>query len=314
MNGTAYSSPRDSVIAMPATAVLGCFDGVHIGHRSLLREAVRRCALWGTRPLIVSFEEPPAFSFGNGGKLLTDTEERRALFAACGIADAVFLRFSEVRNLSAEIFLREILRGRYAVDSAVCGYNFTFGKDRSGTPETLRRFFGDRVCVCPPVAYEGTAVSSSRIRAALSEGNLRDANAMLGRPFSLSGIPEKGRGDGTALGTPTANIFPADGRAVPAAGVYVTEVLRHRDGTVFRAVTDAGLAPTMDTTGRYRLESHLFGFSGSLYGEPLTVRFLSRIRDEQRFSSPSALQSAIAADIAAATAFFAKRSDKESTL
>jgi len=304
MNGISkISYPSDAV---GSTVILGCFDGVHIGHRALFCAASELSSRLGTKIIVVSFEEPPAFSLSaDGGKLLTDTVERSKIFSALGADDVVYLRFSEVRDMSAEDFISSVLVERLGARAVVCGYNFTFGKNKSGNADTLRSAFGNNISVCEPVMFEGEPVSSSRIRNEICLGNVDKAEKMLGRPYSLSGITFHGRGDGTKLGFATANIFPNEKKALPAPGVYAVRVEISDDGRTFDAVADAGYAPTLDSTGKYRIEAHLFDFSESLYDKHLKISFFEKIRSEKKFSSSGELAAQIALDTERAKAFFA---------
>jgi riboflavin kinase/FMN adenylyltransferase len=188
----------------------------------------------------------------------------------------------------------------------ICGYNFTFGRNGSGNADTLRTLFPGKVCVIPCVSVDGEPVSSTAVRRLISSGNLLRASVFLGRFYSISGTVIRGRGDGSRLGFPTANIIPPSVKLLPPPGVYVTTA--ELDGKEYRAVTDAGYAPTVDSSDTYRLETHVPGLSGDLYGKPLTVRFIDKIRDEKKYESESELVEAIRSDIGFAESYLLPKS------
>lgn len=209
---------------------LGCFDGFHRAHRmitSSAAELARRLSAAGDvlLPGAFCFSEPPAAFFGKDVPIITDTAEKCRLFAEAGLAFALVADFSAVREMPPADFMRGLLYGDCRCRAAACGFNFTFGKNAEGTPRDLESFFGaDRVSVCAPLLSDGETVSSSRIRRLIAEGDIPQANALLGHPFSVCGTVRHGRGDGKKLGFPTINQLPADGALRPAAGVYVSAV------------------------------------------------------------------------------------------
>ena len=285
-----------------ASVALGCFDGVHLGHLSIIGEAVREAAESGTEPSVFSFAEPPALYFRNGsGNLLTTVGEKTALLSSAGISEIVMADFRDYRDFSSERFVNDVLIKKMNAKNLVCGYNFTFGKNGSGDVNTLKNLFPGKVCVIPCVSVDGEPVSSTAIRRLISSGNVLRASDFLGRFYSVCGVVVRGRGDGSRLGFPTANIIPPSRKLVPPPGVYVTTA--ELDGKEYRAVTDAGYAPTVDKTNTYRLETHVPGLSGDLYGKQLTVRFIDKIRDERIFESGSELVEAIRSDIGFAESY-----------
>ena len=286
---------------------LGCFDGFHRAHRmitSSAAELARRLSAAGDvlLPGAFCFSEPPAAFFGKDVPIITDTAEKCRLFAEAGLAFALVADFSAVREMPPADFMRGLLYGDCRCRAAACGFNFTFGKNAEGTPRDLESFFGaDRVSVCAPLLSDGETVSSSRIRRLIAEGDIPQANDLLGHPFSVCGTVRHGRGDGKKLGFPTINQLPADGALRPAAGVYVSAVKLPGSDALLPAVTDAGVAPTMDMTGIFRYETHLLdAVDVLLYGESPRVFLYKRLRGEMKFAGPSALVAQISRDSAAA--------------
>lgn len=307
MNLTAPRQTCAGNVETGTTVALGCFDGVHRGHLSIIGEAVREAAESGTVPSVFSFAEPPALFFQNAaGNLLTTVREKTALLSSAGISEILMADFRDYRDFSSEEFVNDVLIKQMNAKRLICGYNFTFGRNGSGNADTLRTLFPGKVCVIPCVSVDGEPVSSTAVRRLISSGNLLRASVFLGRFYSISGTVIRGRGDGSRLGFPTANIIPPSVKLLPPPGVYVTTA--ELDGKEYRAVTDAGYAPTVDSSDTYRLETHVPRLSGDLYGKPLTVRFIDKIRDEKKYESESELVEAIRSDIGFAESYLLPKS------
>lgn len=306
MKFAVFRSVSEAAAAAPDAALAcGAFDGVHIGHRAVFaaarREAERAFALtFDPHPLAVVAPDraPPAIS---------TLDERLGLFAECGLDGAVVLPFTrELARTDAAEFVRRCF-GAWRSPAVVSGANWTFGAGGAGRVADVARLSGGAARgVCVPFAeYKGAAVSSSRIRAAVSAGGMEDAEAMLARPYSVSAasVPRPSRGVGAALGAPTANFaeLPA---LMPPTGVYIVDAAVR--GAVYRGVADYGFRPTFPDArpGAPLLEVHLLGYGGApLYGETVKIAFRSRLRDEMKFENPAALAARIAEDAALARAF-----------
>ncbi len=289
-------------------AALGNFDGVHLGHRALLKRAASLQA-GETKSAVWTFAEPSSRLVG-GISLLTDPEERFALFREMGI-DLVFLAdFEAVRGYSPEAFVREILYQACHVRRAVCGFNFRFGAKAAGTAETLQAqlsALGGEAEVVPPFMMGDKTVSSSEIRRLLSEGAVERAGEMLARPYALTGKVLHGKKLGSTLGFPTANqAFPPH-RAVPRFGVYIVRVTV--DGKTYGGVANVGLRPTVEHSTAVNAETYLLDFAGELYGKTVKTEFLHFLRPEKRFSSVEALTAAVQENIREAEAYFARRNE-----
>lgn len=301
------SLPLGQPVSPPARTVLclGNFDGVHLAHRELIRQARALrdeafpdavCGVFCFRELSSDLlsEEPPEH--------LTSFEERMALFAEAG-AEIVFLAdFPSVRELSPEQFAKEILLRDCRCAAAVCGFNYRFGKNAVGTAESLKELLGVPVAICPPVLSGGEPISSTRIRALLKAGEAEQAAALLGRPYSITSEVLSGKKLGRRLGFPTVNqAFPRN-RLLPRRGVYVTDCLV--GDTVYRGVSNVGTHPTVDGSGTpINCETHLLGYSGDLYGSVVTVRFLHFLREERRFGTVEELREQILRDAETARRF-----------
>jgi riboflavin kinase/FMN adenylyltransferase len=273
---------------------LGTFDGVHTGHRMLLARAAGAAHEYGFTSLVYTFSHHPMAAFGKRPPLLMTDEARIEALRAYGdvVADDFTLEFA---GLSPRAFV-EMLVSRFGMRRAVAGYNYTFGSRGAGDTKLLEAFgreLGFAVDVVAPVLFEGAPLSSTRIRAALEEGEVALAAGMLGAPYALGGTVVANRGIGRGIGFPTANLAGFEGLVLPKDGVYATRATVR--GKTYAGVTNVGSNPTVGgiTTG---VETHLIGFSGDVYGEKLRVEFVARLRDEMKFDGLGALRARIALD------------------
>ena len=305
---TIYRLPQAVPMALPDGPIalaLGNFDGVHEGHRRLLcaaREAARAipgclCGAWTFTSLAKAGADTPA---------LTTTEEKLRQFAEAGLDFAILVDFSAVRNLSPEQFVREHLIAALHCAAVVCGFNFRFGYRGAGTSSDLSRLLAEAnvpLTVIDPVTHEDTPVSSTRIRAAVEAGDMEEAAALLGRPFSVYFPVRHGKQLGRTIGLPTINQYFAAGHIVPRHGIYAC--ICTVGDTRHMGVANVGVRPSVVSDGHVNCETHIMDFDGVLYGESIRVEFLTRLRDEMRFDSIDALRQAIEADIRNARAYFA---------
>lgn len=287
---------------------LGTFDGLHIGHAAILRETLRLAAETGLEPAVFCVLCPPDCSVGGkGGSSLSSEADTLAGFASFGIRAAYLSALPDLCGVTAEEFIRDVLIGRLGAAGVVCGFNFTFGRGRTGTFGMLREAFGDLAVRLPAVTVGGEPVSSSRIRALIADGRVEDVLPLLGRYYSVCLPVVSGRRDGRKLGFPTANQRVPHAHTLPPQGVYVT-VSHTDDGRAWPSVTDVGTAPTLDQSRVPRLETHLLDAPEGidLYGRFLTVEFRKRLRGELRFPDAAALAAQIARDVADARQYFAE--------
>ena len=275
--------------SLPRTVALGYFDGGHIGHSALFAETVRRAKEDGCESTVFTF---PALATKRGTPL-SRLSDRLDFFESAGIDSVVLVPVETVRNIPADAFVSEILIGRLSATAAVCGFNYRFGKGAEGDGTLLSRLL-PRSTVLPPMLYEGTPVSTSRIREALTLGDIPSATAMLGRPYTVTGTVSHGKAAGRTLGFPTANIRTET--ALPRFGVYKTAVTV--DGVRYTGLTDVGVRPTLEDAGETRVETFLCDFSGDLYEKEIAVSFLAFLREEMHFSSSEELMRQITRDLA----------------
>jgi riboflavin kinase/FMN adenylyltransferase len=267
----------------PRAVAVGSFDGVHLGHRAVI-EAVRGT---GLAPTVITFDPHPRIALGNRVELLTTLDRRLELLAEAGAEDVLVAAFTpELQRLTPEEFAERYLRA-IGVEAVVAGEDFRFGVRRSGDLALLRRL-GFEVVVVP----ELPRISSTAIRAALTEGDVRGAAEMLGRPFELDGTVVAGDQRGGTLGFPTANLRLEPDLACPQYGIYAGSGLGHR------AAISIGTNPHYGGTER-RIEPYLLDFEGDLYGKRLVVELWERLRDEAVFESEPELIEQIARDVEA---------------
>ena len=271
---------------------VGFFDGVHLGHQAILRGA-SAAVTFRNHPLsVLAPEKAP--------RLIMTCEERIAAIKACGVEEVAVLDFSpELAEMSAEDFAYKYLlaaKGHKGTQRILCGENWRFGKGGAGDAVLLRRL-GAEVEVVPYAEYKNEPVSSSRIRRCLENGEIEDANAMLGRRYQVTGVGERGKGLGRELGYPTVNLRPDVGNLKLPLGVYEVEV----GGA--KAIANYGLAPTMDEKAwkSPMLEVHFLRSAplpSACVSDSAKVEFLRFIRPERKFDSIEDLKRQIAADCA----------------
>ena len=302
-HATAAGEDRGAVLA------IGNFDGVHLGHQTVIAEARARARAAGARFAVLTFEPHPrsVFQPGTAPFRLTSLRDKARGLEELGVELLIAHRFDlAFAKKSAEDFVREILVEGLGALHVVVGYDFVFGNRRTGTPAVLRELgtrFGFGVSQVDPVtSATGAVYASTRIRDHLAAGHPREAAALLGRPWEIGGRVMTGDRLGRTIGFPTANIALGD-YLRPAAGVYAVRVgIEEKGATHWHdGAANLGWRPTVG--GRdLRLEAHLLDFAGDLYGQRLRVAFIDYLRGEKRFSGLEELKAQIAEDCAHARA------------
>lgn len=284
-------------------ATIGNFDGVHRGHQAILARLRERAAELGLPSCVVIFEPQPRefFAPDKAPARLTRLREKLCLLEQQGIDQVLCLAFNRrLRELSAAEFVHAVLVEGLAVRHLEVGDDFRFGCDRAGNFDFLLRAGaaeGFSVEAATTIEVDGQRVSSTRLREVLARGDLQAAQALLGRPFSLTGRIVHGQKLGRQLGAPTANV-QLKRRSTPLSGVYMVSLVL--DGSPHPGVANIGMRPSVRSDGQPHLEVHLLDLQADLYGRRAQVVFHHKLRDEQRFASLEALKAAISADIAAA--------------
>ncbi len=298
---------RPSRWAHPVLA-LGNFDGVHRGHRKILDRLQRVGVERGATSVVMTFDpHPPRIVRPEKAPLLLMTKTQKLdAIAAAGIQGAAILRFTpEVSRWDPETFVATILVDWLHVSEVWVGANFLFGHDRAGNFSLLRALgarYGFKTEKIDPIRYKDFVVSSTRIRRLVAEGRVDEAGALLGHQYYVDGSVVRGDGRGKTIGFPTANLC-TENELLPPFGVYATTTTT-ADGVVRPSITNAGVRPTVDTSGRVAIETHIFNFDRDLYGGSIRVGFVQRLRDERAFESVDALRTQIGADCDRARALF----------
>jgi len=280
---------------MKRAIALGAFDGLHTAHMAVLEGAASQAAR-GFAPAVLLFDEHPlrALTGSAPPRLLTDAD-RDAILHGLGL-EILYTSFHEIKDLSPEEFFEDILLGRFHAGALCCGYDYSFGAGALGRLEELRDLcaaHGVLLYATPEIDYRGAPVSSTRIRQALTQGSLEDANAMLGRPFGYAFAVEVGERIGRTMGFPTLNqAFPA-GFAVPRHGVYESQAFVN--GEWRPGVTNIGTRPSFESPA-LRSETYVPGFAGDLYGQRVPVRLLRFLRPERKFGNLDELKRQIMID------------------
>ncbi len=291
-------------------ATIGNFDGVHLGHQAVLGQLSERAAELGLPMVVIIFEPQPTefFAPAQAPVRLTRFREKLEALHRYAAERVLCLRFDRhLASLSPEEFIQRVLIDGLGVEYLVVGDDFRFGRGRAGDFAMLQehgKANGFPVVNMHTFAIGGERVSSTRVRAALADGDLATAESLLGRPYRMSGRVAHGEKRGRTIGFPTANIHLHRDKP-PLRGVYAVEMFGI-EGEPIAGVANLGNRPTVDGT-RYQLEVHLFDFDQEIYGRNVHVSFLKHIREERKFESFPALKEQIDKDAAVARAFFAER-------
>ncbi len=289
----------------PSGVAIGVFDGVHLGHRSVIENLVTRSGEEGLATGVLTFDPHPVevLAPGRAPPLLMTVERRSELLSELGVDWVGVLDLADIRTMAAETFVAEILASRASSRIVSAGADFRFGHGRAGDVEMLRRLGGELGFTVEAVELEsadGEAVSSTRIRRLIDGGDVVAAAELLGRWHRVSGVVLHGDARGRTLGYPTANIAPSERLALPVDGIYAVKVSGHPALDQTPAVASIGVRPTFGDGGRRLLEVHVFDFSADLYGSVLDVDFVRRLRGEERFAGVEDLVAQMDVDAAQA--------------
>lgn len=274
-----------------ATA-LGNFDGIHLGHQALIREAVTQARRKGLKSAVFTFSNHPknVISGTNMVKNIIYCDEKVAILEAMGVDYLFSLDYTmEFGAMTPQQFSSELLRKTFRARHVVCGFNYRYGYKAEGDSRTLIQqgcILGFDVSVMDPVSMDGSVVSSTLIRGLIAQGEMEECSRYLGRNYAIGGTVIEGNHIGRTIGFPTCNITVDETMVAPANGVYVTNC--RVDGQLHPAITNVGSKPTI---GMYQknVETHLLDFSGNLYGREIRVEFLKKLRDERKFENVEAL-------------------------
>lgn len=290
-----------------AVVTSGTFDGVHRGHQTILARLTEVARNSGGESVLITYWPHPRTVVSNDSqnlKLLTTLEEKTALIDQAGVDHLVIIPFTRsFSQLTSEEYINQILIDKIGTKKLVIGYDHRFGRDREGGFDYIKAHqheYGFEVEEIPRQDVDAVGVSSSKIRAALNEGNVRTANQFLGRPYTLTGTIVKGRQLGRTIGFPTANMQVDDAaKLVPANGVYAVSV--EYGGQTLGGMLNIGFRPTVAGTHQ-TIETYIFDFDKDIYGEHMTLRFREFLRPEQKFEGLPALVAQLKRDEEAARA------------
>ena len=273
------------LISEKISICIGCFDGLHKGHMSVVRTVIADNLL----PVVLSINKSKSF------RILNEQTKIERLSSA-GIKAIINIDLEEIRDLSPEQFYN-MLVSNLNIKRISIGYNFKFGKNAEGTPLMLREHAKKKrikMLVSAPVLYKNTPISSTRIRTAIMTGKIYDANEMLSYPFSIDSVVRHGFERGRTIGIPTLNQFFKSGTVIPKHGVYAGTVTV--ENIKYKCVTNIGVRPTVNGTDA-NAETHIIHFGGNLYGEYISVYLIDYLRDEMHFDNLEELKDAIEYDI-----------------
>ena len=275
---------------------MGSYDGVHLGHFQVIRHLQDAAAADHAAPTLITFEPHPrcVLDPANCPSSITTLREKLGLIDAAGVAHAIVLRFDrELASLSPQEFV-DRLGAVMDIRRWVIGFDFAFGRGRTGSAEWLRAH-GHRVDVVPPFKIDGRELHSSEIRRLITTGDVAAANRLLGREFEMSGPVEAGAQVGRQLGFPTANISPEPNKLVPALGAYAGRVIAPEGD--FVAALSVGYRPTFGGT-ELKVEAFLLDFEGDLYQQRLGLRFVEYLHPDIKFPTPDDLVQQLKKDVA----------------
>lgn len=294
----------DNTEHIQATAIaLGNFDGVHMGHRDLIRQTVNYAKDSGLRSAVFTFSNHPReLITGNPVQSITRSVEKEAIIKKMGVDYIFNLEFTEeIHMMNPEDFINKILIEKMHMHHAFCGFNYRFGFQAAGTSQTLYDMgeaSGFGVDISDPYKIEGHVVSSSLIRKLIADGRVDECEKYLGRHYAESGIVQIGNKIGKSFGFPTCNTFPCESMILPPNGVYVTFCTH--DGIRYPAITNVGVKPTIGDDYRKNMETHIFNFNKETYGEVIRIEFIKKMRDEIKFNTREELIEQIKSDSAEA--------------
>ncbi|NTW17190.1 MAG: bifunctional riboflavin kinase/FAD synthetase [Syntrophaceae bacterium] len=288
-----------------AYVTIGNFDGVHLGHIPILKKIIEEAHGESRKALVITFDPHPKKVLHPDIKpfyLITTLEEKIQLLEEVGIDGVILLPFSlEFSKISAEAFVNQILWYTLHIRKIFVGHDYSFGKNKVGNATYLAnkgKKFGFGVEVFSAFKFGDETISSTRLRYAILNGNVKMATRLLGRPYSVGGTVIPGKHRGTALGIPTANINP-EKELIPIEGVYA--VIVQLEDTRYKGVLNIGFNPTFSDNER-SIEVYILDFSGNIYGKSVKVFFIDRIRDEVKFDTPEQLVGQIKNDVEQALA------------
>lgn len=292
----------------PAGVGLGNFDGLHVGHMTLINTLISESKLLGLKSILYTFTKHPENILRKSliTPLITTEWKKIQLLKGTDLDVAYFDEFNEdFSRLSPEEFVKNLLVDRLKIKLAVVGFDYRFGyRGQGDVPllKTLGKKYGFKVVMIHPIKVDDEVVSSTIIRKAILRGDMDSVFKLLGRHYSVTGKVQQGKQIGNKIGFPTANLYPEDYLVLPHTGIYITKTLI--DGVLYSSVTNVGYNPTFERLEKTSVETHILDFDKDIYDNRIEVFFISRIRGEKKFHSKEDLIGQIAKDILVAKDFF----------
>lgn len=282
----------------PTYIALGSFDGLHLGHMSLINKTVELSKENDAKSMICTFKNHPLSVINKEicPKLIMDNETKLQLLEKTGIDIVNLVNFDkEFMKITPEEFIKNMVKF-YNAKGIVVGFNYRFGYKNLGDVEMLQKYseiFGYKLYICEAIINNNEVVSSSRIRHLIAEGNIIKVNELLGRPHTISGEVIKGKQLGRTIGFPTVNLNYSKQLILPKGGVYYT--LAKYDNQIYKAISNIGYNPTVEG-GKLSVETYILDFDKQIYGENIKIYFINRIRDEVKFNTIEQLRQQLIKD------------------
>jgi riboflavin kinase/FMN adenylyltransferase len=295
-------------IKTPMGVGLGNFDGLHIGHMTLINTLISECRFQGLASIVYTFTKHPENILRKKlfTPLITTVGKKIELLGSTSLDYLYFDEFDEsFSRMKPESFVKEILVERFNIKLAVAGFDYRYGYRGQGDVKLLEEIgkrYGFKVIVIPPVKIRDQVVSSTSIRSLIHKGDMDSVFNFLGRHYSITGEVTNGRRIGSKIGFPTANLHPEDYLVLPHDGVYVTKTLLN--GTLLPSITNIGRNPTFGDRENVSVETHILDFEGDIYNTSIEVFFISKVRGERKFSGKDELIRQIKLDIEYTRGFF----------
>ncbi|PIU42153.1 MAG: hypothetical protein COS99_01690 [Candidatus Omnitrophica bacterium CG07_land_8_20_14_0_80_42_15] len=281
---------------------IGVFDGVHLGHRMIIKKAIKEARRIKGEAVVLTFDPHPLYILDHIRRppRLMSLAHKLNIFKELGLDTCLVIKFDrKFSRLTPEEFIKRVLVDKLNASKVLVGKNFVFGKNKKGTPKTLKRLskkYGFLIERLNPLRMDGKIISSSLLRQLIANGDLRTASILLGRPVSVLGTVVTGKGLGRILGFPTANVNPHH-EVIPPSGVYAVKI--KLQNKLFNGILSMGRRPTFefDKNIEPTIEAHIFGFNKNIYGKDLEILFIKKIRGERPFSSHESLVKQIRRDV-----------------
>ncbi|MBL6665267.1 MAG: bifunctional riboflavin kinase/FAD synthetase [Rickettsiales bacterium] len=288
---------------LPAlSATIGNFEGIHLGHEKLIHNTIKKAKEQNLQSAIITFEPHPASYFAKDQnkniKIFSLSQKLKLLKEKYQIDYVIILNFNtKFANIEPTDFIEETLIKNLNIKHLTIGYDFTFGHNKSGNAALLQKYFQHNLDQIKKVEINNQICSSSNIRQSIQEGNIKKANQLLNKNYSISGIISSNNKLGQTIGFKTANLILNNHCIKPKFGVYKTLTTIHHLGKTLPSITNFGIRPTVENSKKEIFETHILHFDHNIYNQKITVEFLDFIRDEKRFNNIDELKKQIKNDI-----------------